>query len=925
MVRVVAYVFLGCFVLSTLTLGVRASRAVNQDPVQEGNALLELSAEQNQKDHGLALTTAQEALMRLQQTDDKTGVARAYFQIARCHHAMSNFAEATSNYQTAVGLFRDLNKPDEQADTLIMLAYVEQRKAEWLNAMAYYDQAQALIQNNPTLLAQIASGMADLFNENGLPESALIQYQQALEYFQQAGNQDAANRMNMFLGYTKLLDEKYPEALTKLQEALPTFEPSSLSAAQCHEYLGRVYLALKEYPAALEHLQPVLSFYEQTRNVIEAENVRVFIAQVYEEQGSFALARPRYLQALSVFQRFQDRISEAGAYFALGRLELKAGRLDEAETYLKQSIDTTEDLRSVSVGRDITAGYSASVHDRYQAYITCLLRKSKLNSSPALSEQALAASELSRARALRELLGDTQTNLLAGVDPRLAERDKALRQEIRAKTEYRLDLLTSRYEKKSELPAVEKDLERLRQEHQLLSEQLRKLNPAYGEMIQPTVYTLKQIQNEVVNEDGTGLVEYILGDETSYVWVITRNGIKVTELAGESTITKAVQNAYKLLANKPEGNDQVAKALDDLAALVITPIADQLPARRLIVVADGALHYIPFQVLPLPYDKQPLIATREVVNVPSASILGQLQQEKQKRTAPEHVVAAFGYPAFASTYAELRGKNSGELIPEVKGQNNMWGAAMRDIEVSGNALDLATVQPLTFSREELKELRELADPASFFATGFAASRETLLHTDFSRFGIVHFATHGVFDPKNPEKSGFLLSTVDADGRPQNGFITVQDVYQLQAPVSLVVLSACSTGLGKDVRGEGLISVTRGFMYAGASSVAASLWNVNDEVTAELMKRFYANMLQDGMAPSAALRAAQNSIRKQPEWSSPHYWAAFTFQGEYQQPAKLPLPVKHQTVFTVRTVIVAVLGLLALSAIGLWYWKGRRTS
>ena len=916
-------VVLTCFVLSTLTTGVRASRTASQDPVLQGNELLELSIKQNDQEHSQALTTAQAALNAFQSAGDKFDIARATFQIAQCHHALSNLDEAARNYQQALELFRELQKPVEQAETLIMLAYVAQRNAEWTNAIAYYDQAQPLTQNDPARLAQIASGMADLLNENGLFENAITQYQRALDYFREAGNVYAANRMIMYLGYTNLLDQNYPEALAKLQEAVATFDSSSLAAAQCHEYMGRVYLALKDYPAALEHLQPVLALYERTRNVTEAEGVRIFVAQINEEQGSLALARSRYLQALSVFQRFKDRISEAGALFALGRLELKAGNLDQAGNYLKQSIDVTEDLRSVSLGRDVTTAYSASVHDRYQAYITCLLRKSKLTSSPALREQAFAASELSRARALLELLRDTQTNLLSGVAPHLVEREKTLRQSIRAKTDYRLQLLKTKYDPK-ELSAVENSLAELTDEHRRLSEQLINLNPAYGELTHPTAYSLRQIQDEVIADDQTALVKYTLGEAASYVWVVTRKEINVTELAGEAAITKAVQNAYTLLSTRPRDNndDRLTKALEELSALVITPIADQLPAQRLIVVADGALHYIPFQVLPLSPDNQPLIATREIVNAPSASILGQLRKEKLRRSTPENVVAAFGYPAFASNYAELRGPKGGEVLARNNNeQTQAWSYAMRDIEMTGDELDPDKIQPLIHTREELDDLREVAGASSFLATGFTASRETLEHTKLSQFAILHFATHGVLDPHRPEKSGFLLSTVGEDGRHQDGFITLQDVYGLQAPVSLVVLSACRTGLGKDVRGEGLISLTRGFMYAGASSIAATLWNVNDEATAELMKHFYSNMLQQGLTPAAALRAAQNTIRQQPQWRSPYFWAAFTFQGEYREPAKLP--ATHSSIFSAKWIVVTVLGISLLVVAG-WYWRRHST-
>jgi hypothetical protein len=140
----------------------------------------------------------------------------------------------------------------------------------------------------------------------------------------------------------------------------------------------------------------------------------------------------------------------------------------------------------------------------------------------------------------------------------------------------------------------------------------------------------------------------------------------------------------------------------------------------------------------------------------------------------------------------------------------------------------------------------------------------------------------------------------------------------------VVLSACQTGLGKDVRGEGLIGLTRGFMYAGASSVVSSLWKVDDEVTAELMKHFYTNMLQRGMPPAAALRAAQNSIREQPQWSSPYYWAAFTFQGDYQESIKV-VPSTRTRLGDKKqmAIVISVMSLLAFFGFLIYrYWRVR---
>jgi len=234
----------------------------------------------------------------------------------------------------------------------------------------------------------------------------------------------------------------------------------------------------------------------------------------------------------------------------------------------------------------------------------------------------------------------------------------------------------------------------------------------------------------------------------------------------------------------------------------------------------------------------------------------------------------------------------------------------RGIELKGDSFDPSSVEPLFFARLELKNLREVvAGGETFVATEFAATREQLLGADLTQYSILHFATHGYLDPKRPENSGLVLSTVDREGRAQDGFVKLQDIYGLRAPVDLVVLSACRTALGKEVRGEGLIGLTRGFMYAGASSVVSSLWEADDEATAELMKRFYSNMLQRGQTPAEALRAAQNSIRREPLWRSPYYWAAFTLQGEYRQVIR-QAPAGSASSYTKMIVVGTLLALLA---------------
>jgi CHAT domain-containing protein len=189
---------------------------------------------------------------------------------------------------------------------------------------------------------------------------------------------------------------------------------------------------------------------------------------------------------------------------------------------------------------------------------------------------------------------------------------------------------------------------------------------------------------------------------------------------------------------------------------------------------------------------------------------------------------------------------------------------------------------LPFTRQEATRLLALAPKASSYsAIDFQASRETVLKGDLSQYRYVHFATHGLLDSQRPGLSSLVLSMVDEQGKARDGFLRANDIYNLRLPAELVVLSACQTGLGKEIKGEGLVGLTRGFMYAGAARVVVSLWNVNDRATSELMTKFYQKMLKQGERPAAALRAAQVEMWRQKQWQSPYYWAAFTLQGEWK--------------------------------------------
>ena len=329
--------------------------------------------------------------------------------------------------------------------------------------------------------------------------------------------------------------------------------------------------------------------------------------------------------------------------------------------------------------------------------------------------------------------------------------------------------------------------------------------------------------------------------------------------------------------------------------MILEPVAGEIKGKRLLIVADGALQYIPFQVLPVPVtgpstSAVPMVAEHEIVNLPSASVLAQLRRQANGRAVAPKDVAVLADPVFDKDdprvmKAQSKGQLAkAELTSTRKTVETIPYGLTRSLsdvgtETRGTGSGLSR---LVFSRREADAIMTTTDPGKGMeALDFQASRELALSKQLGQYRIVHFATHGLLDNEHPELSGLVLSLVDLQGNPQNGFLELQDVYNLDLPVDLVVLSACETGLGKQVNGEGLVGLTRGFMYAGAPRVVASLWKVDDVATADLMGRFYKAIFKEQMRPAAALRQAQLEMSREKRWTDPYNWAAFTIQGEWR--------------------------------------------
>jgi len=432
----------------------------------------------------------------------------------------------------------------------------------------------------------------------------------------------------------------------------------------------------------------------------------------------------------------------------------------------------------------------------------------------------------------------------------------------------------------------------------------------------------------------TLLLEYALGDEHSYLWVVGRDSLRSFQLPKRSDVETAARRFYELLtarnrqvkgetdtqrqARLEQAAAQYPQAAAALSRMLLGPVSPLIKGKRLLIVADGALQYIPFSALPEPLTGKianpqlgptvnqtslvPLVVRHEIVSLPSASALAVLRRETNGRQAAPNLVAVLADPVFdlrdPRVVRAARSKESGAQRQEPKTAGTREPEEAETVSLPASLVEDRLTRSagevgmsngaelrfprLAFSRREAEAIVSLAPAGKgMLALDFKASLQTATDPELAHYRIVHFATHGLLNSEHPELSGLVLSLVDQQGRPQDGFLQLQDIYNLNLPADLVVLSACETGLGKEIRGEGLMGLTRGFMYAGASRVIASLWKVDDVATAELMERLYRDMLAKDLKPATALRQSQIEMWKQKRWESPYYWAAFVMQGEWK--------------------------------------------
>lgn len=816
---------------------------------------------------------------------------------------------ALEHYQTAREIFRRIGDRAGEADILINTALIHQSTGSTQQALDIYDQALAIFRtaSNKQREAVALNNIGQIYNTLGERQQALELYEQSLQLSREVKSQRWIAITLHNIGTVRLDDGNFEQALTYFNEALELhrslgnrrFEAQTLdSIGTLHRFKGEPKKAVEQYDVALE-------LRRATGDRVGEGSTLHNLGLTWSDLGDYDRAFEYFKLALELRETIGEINGKAESLYRLAGLEISRGNLESARSTIESALEIIESVRVGLASLDLRSSYLALKRDYYALYVDTLMRLHERSPSSGHDAIALRASERARARSLIDTLAETTSGIRQGAPAALLEREQSLQQQINAVEGHRLELLKGS-PTEMQLQAVSRTLQNLLTQFQETRAKIRAASPRYAELTQPTPLTLKEIQSVVLDRD-SAILEYLLGKERSFLFVVTADALHTFVLPPRAEIETIAKQVYSLLtarnqqasgAASGDRRTQIAEAdaaFNEagaaLSRIVLGPALSLLQGKRLIVISEGALQYVPFAALPLPdYSAKstikgftPLGVKHEITNLPSASALAVLRRQTAGREPRPRTLAVLADPVFRSDDSRIvRNRKESPAGPDVVESTQLASAVLgtqRMKPSTGGFIDLVR---LRFSRQEAEGITAFAPPEGrFHALDFAASRESALSPTLGQYRIIHFATHGVLNSQHPELSGIVFSLVDEQGGPREGFLRLHEIYNMKLEADLVVLSACQTALGQDVHGEGLVGLTRGFMYAGAARVVASLWQVDDRATAELMKRFYREMLVRGQRPSAALRAAQLSMRSEKRWESPYFWAAFTLQGEWK--------------------------------------------
>jgi len=799
--------------------------------------------------------------------------ARALNSLGGVYDGLGEPDAALEHYGQALILWREVGDRLEEARTLNNIAVVYRALGEWQEALRVYGQVREILAplGDRSLEAARLNNVGVAYNNLGEPRRALAFLEDALKLRRETGDRGGEISVLNNLGdaWRKLGDSNqglvYHREALDIARALSDHRQEAITRVR----LAEVELEQGDPSAALLELDPAFASLHEL-------GLRHREAQALQLRGRALALTGRSREALLVFEdllarrrTLRDRAGEAEALQALAATERALGLRKEARGHADEAVARVEELRTGFVSPDLRAAFLATQRRAYSLVIDLLMDQHAADPGAGHDREAFEISERARARSLLDVLRSTNTVRTGSAAPAvLLERRQSLRRRLSSLAYQQLQQGGARAE------ALGRESEGLRAELDSVEAEIRQRDPLYAAVAAPPTLDVQEIATLL--DPCTLLLEYSLGEDRSYLWVVGELSFHSFVLPPQREIDALARRLYEETSTYEAGAGRRSDAAETLSRILLGPVWPELErAHRLVVVPDAALHIVPFGALPVPGSAGLLLDRLEMAYLPSATTLAMQRQRLEQRPLAATWAAVLADPVFTPDDPRL-------ASPSVAGAVRPVAALQSPERSAPESAPLSGLERLPATRREAETIKALAPAGKVWtALDLAASREKVLSGHLRDARVVHFATHGLADMRNPELSGLVLSLVDAAGQPQEGFLSLSDIYDLDLQADLVVLSGCRTALGKEVRGEGVMGLTRGFLYAGVPRVVASLWKVQDRTTAELMSRFYRALWQDRLPPAAALREAQQSLRREPRYRAPYSWAGFALQGDWR--------------------------------------------
>ncbi|MEM7584351.1 MAG: CHAT domain-containing tetratricopeptide repeat protein [Acidobacteriota bacterium] len=815
-----------------------------------------------------SLDAFRQAAERFHQLGDEVREGLTLHQLGNGHYAAGELELASHYYGLGLRIAQRLGDTWSEVAMRANLAKVWRVQGRVQEAQDHYRRALELSQQLEAreYVANLQNDLGTLYRWLGEWQRSRYHLEQARELWTELDHPGfLAVTLNQ-LAQLHLDQDQLPAALETFRRALALRRESGSQRGEASTLwrIGRIEQQMgrpEEALASCRQAKRILSDLQRPRDLA---NVERCLGSVYAELAQRSLARAAWQRARELYRSVGDAFGEAEAEGEIARAQLTWGELTAAQQAVERALAIAESVRGRPRENDLRMAYFATVQPLFDLGVEITTELGRADLAFGLNERARGRS-----------LFDVSNRARGTLDPALAERERQVVQSI-AVAKARWDRLGSM------------DVERTRAVEGQMLEQLAELDAVRGRLGAASPRALGELDLAGIQsllDPGTLLVAFRLGAQRSHLWLVTETRFEAFELPPRQRIERAVQHAYGPLVESFHATRRAAAeiALCQLGELILSPARDlwgemtrqpiaadgASAGRQLVIAADGALHRIPFAALPDPTagvdcfsapSASPLIERHALSYLPSSLALAS-QRQQGHRAAGSLGVAILADPVFEPT--------DPRLSPEARHEASRWPSE-------------ASLERLPDSRLEAEEILALL-PAErgLAALDTDASKARVVGGDLADASIVHFATHGLIDDRFPELSTLTLSRYDARGEPLDGALRAYEIYGLELPAELVVLSACETALGQEVAGEGLVGLTRAFFSAGTERVMVSLWRVGDRSTRALMSTFYRELLHHQASPPAALRRAQLELRQQSDHASPFAWAGWVIQGEWR--------------------------------------------